>query len=89
MLVTGMALIIPTCIIYLNATDGSDLPVESEPLPALEARHAPSLVHTTQGAVSLRVPSVQIFETPVSEELRSLGVTENAEVNVALFGGTF
>lgn len=90
MLVSGMALLIPTCIVYLDATDGSDLPVDSEPLPpADEARLAPSLVQATPRSVSLRVPSVQISEAVVSEELRGLGVTEHTEINVALFGGTF
>jgi hypothetical protein len=105
MLVAGMALFIPTCIVYLDATDESGMPVESEPVPpADQARLGPALVQatlahstllpstllpSTQAAVTLRVPSIEISETRVSEELRSLGVTEHTEVNVALFGGTF
>lgn len=95
MLVAGMALLIPTCIVYLDATDESDMPVDSEPVPpASQARLTPALahaalVHAADGSVSLSVPSVEIYETSVSEELRSLGVTEHTEVNVALFGGTF
>ncbi len=99
MLGAGMALIIPTIIVSLNATvykvpddyqnDPSKKTPATEP-PRAAARFVPqSLIGMDRGSLALTLPPVQVRNAFTTDEIAKFGVSQVREVHVPLFHTTF
>ena len=94
----GMALIIPTIIVSLNATVykvPDDYPNDpSKKTPAAEPprpmSYVPrSLVDLHRGALAVGLPPVQVRNTFTTDEIAKFGVTQVREVHVPVFHASF
>jgi hypothetical protein len=95
----GMALIIPTVIVSLNATlykvpddytnDPSTKTPAAEP-PRPTAGFVPrSIVDLHRGALAIGLPPVQVRNAFTTDEIAKFGVTQAREVHVPLFHASF
>jgi len=95
----GMALVIPTIIVSLNATvykvpddypnDPSNKTPATEP-PRAGARYVPqSLIGMDRGSLALGLPPVQVRNTFTIDEMAKFGVSQVREVHVPIFRTTF
>lgn len=101
MLGAGMALIIPTIIVSLNATVykvPDDYPNDpSKKTPAAEAQSPSarlrlppqSLVDLNRGTIAIGLPPVQVRNTFSIDDMARYGVSQVREVHVPLFRTTF
>jgi len=102
MLAGGMALVIPTIIVTLNATiykapeNYPNEPVQNQPagdapLPRTSKRpHVPmSFVDVHEGAFALGVPAVEIRPMYTTEEMAKFGVAQGREVKIPVFQASF
>ncbi len=98
MLGLGMALIIPTVIVSLNATaykapddyqnDPSKKTPAQEP-PQPRAFVPRSLVDMREGALAIGLPPVQVRAAFTTEEMAKYGVAQAREVHVPVFAASF
>ncbi|MDI1476929.1 hypothetical protein [Polyangium sp. y55x31] len=103
MLAGGMALVIPTIIVTLNATlykapeTYPNEPVQNQPagepaLPRTSRRpvHVPmSFVDVHEGRLALGVPAVEIRPLYTQEEIAKFGVAQAREVRIPVFQASF
>lgn len=101
MLFAGMALLIPTAIVYLDATGDNgeteyedELPPEAAPNPdAMPEATGPqygSMIELDRDALSMRLlPPLQVREVYTPEELDNFGGAQRLEFEFSLFGGRF
>ncbi|HVK63502.1 MAG TPA: hypothetical protein VM694_03460 [Polyangium sp.] len=103
MLAGGMALVIPTIIVTLNATlykapeSYPNEPVQNQPagepaLPRTSKRpvHVPmSFVDVHEGQLALGVPAVEIRPMYTPEEMAKFGVAQAREVKIPIFQASF
>lgn len=98
MLLGGMALVIPTSIVYLNATayDPAELdpatgapPAARQPLRAHVAHHAPSLLQLEHSQWSIAVPNVTVEDVHTRQERVEFGLPDRARVSVSVLSGHF
>jgi hypothetical protein len=90
----GMALIIPTVIVSLNATVykvPDEYPNDpSKKTPAPEApRAARSFVDFQRGTVAVGLPPIQVRNAFTTDEIAKFGVAQTREVHVPLFHASF
>ncbi|MRG94949.1 hypothetical protein GF068_23945 [Polyangium spumosum] len=103
MLAGGMALVIPTIIVTLNATiykapeNYPNEPVQNQPagepaLPRVSKRpiHVPmSLVDVHEGRFAMGVPALEIRPMYTPEEMAKFGVAQGREVKIPVFQASF
>jgi hypothetical protein len=102
MLFAGMALLIPSAIVYLDATSdepqrdaGPNEGAPPEPEMALGAESAayivpPSMVELDDTAVSVRLlPPMQLRQVYTPEERDTLGAEQRTQFEFSLFGARF
>lgn len=89
----GMALIIPTVIISLNATVykvPDEYPNDpSKKTPATEAPQPTALVDLHRGGVAIGLPPVQVRNAYSTLEMAKFGLSQVREVHVPLFHASF
>ena len=84
MLAGGMALLLPTLVVALNATS------YEPPPPSDEAARLPrSVVNVASSDVSLSVPSVQVQPLYTKKEVSEFGLKQGEEVRVPLVRASF
>jgi hypothetical protein len=99
LLAGGMAFVIPTIIVALNATvykapvDYPNEPVQNKPAsepPLPKTSHVPtSLVDVYRGRLAVGVPAVEIRPVYTQEEIAKFGVTQAREVKIPVFQAVF
>jgi hypothetical protein len=93
MLVAGMAFLIPTTIVYFNATDEQAFPEDdaapSDPPPSGEFELSAALIDVRPSGFRLGVPSLELREVYSPSERAQFGVKQRTEFAFSLLGATF